>query len=620
MKPQKAQKKPAAAARNETTIAAASGKKTVADHGQQRMQHATSVPLFSNKKASLSYGEVVPFVEASNMAAYEPYDSTSSDGEQHSVGVGKQAKRLRHEGGEAGKSTRIAMSHEQPAVASWTSPPVPAEWLKLVSAPPAAIRGRRGLKNDDPAGAAKALNRDAGFFQNTLCHLERRRAALESSLYIADEDDLRWCLRHAIPVAIFSRVITQLDRLFSEFLMQQFRQTHATGEALPSIAHCGGCGCAIRADAPQVSCKGCGIFAHPSCALIPPNVVLPQRWKCDVCLTGVDNIAAVRCCVCEHGGGLFLRMRYVPPGCAPTAGPNRFGHVACAMMLPELEIDSSRVIHVSERYDRSRLQMCCIDCGKTGRPCVQCHSPRCFAAMHASCAAAAHRIVVRKCTTHKTPVDALDAYCPQHHSAIYDISSALNVSQTAETSAETYAVQRIADAVPSSPELEPSESARNDKDAIPSLQQCCDLVSPYWIAKRAERMKTSADLVMKINSGQVKVLVALMRPEIMKIEPKKVRLARFLCLTPEVQLFTAEMIEGVVPLYAKEHVRRQTRRSGNTDELYGTMVRVKDQIKHVGAICQNIKSRIELDHELIGLEMQKIDIELAEALRGSEIP
>jgi hypothetical protein len=251
--------------------------------------------------------------------------------------------------------------------------------------------------------------------------------------------------------------------------------------------------------------------------------------------------------------------------------------------------------------------------------------------MHASCAAAAHRIVYRiaaaTVSSSNEPVAAgsssgsashqLLVYCPQHHCAIYDISTALEAGQReASTSAEAYAVKRLAmSSVPTLHHSSGMASKRTRGQADLPSDIAVELVSSYWISIREQRMRSSADMVAKINAGQLDVLAALMRPEIMKVEPKKVLLARFLCLTPEIHLFTALMIEGVVPVgSSSDEGRRNTRRSGNTENLFGTMIRAQEQIQHVASLCQKITTRVEVQDELHQLDVKELDLQLAAAL------
>ena len=627
-------------------------KKSVADHGDAALKHhGQSKPFLSERKATISIDEVIPFVETDDAAAYIPYDSSSSISSSDASDSGKQRKKPKRARKEVASAKSAATdqdpSHVNPkmSISPWKEPPIPSVWNGLVPT----------FKASDVTPEQNSRDRSA-FFKSNMCRIERRRAAIESSRYIADEPDLRFCLEHRIPIALFSKIVTQLDRSFAEFLLQEFRQAQATSIAFKNsdtarekaagggdvsssrpttgiAAHyCGGCGTQCREDVPFVACKTCGVVAHAPCALLPQNEPLPQRWKCDVCRSA-DDVAAIRCAVCERGGGLFLRMRL------QNIGWTRYGHVACALLLPELRIDPvSRTIVAEQKFDRRRMQMCCIDCGKIGTPCVQCHHPRCFTAMHPSCAVAAHRQETRKCSHSalKSPTDislpadlsAHAVYCPQHFSAIYDIASAVGQDKgKAGTAAEQYALEHIKEALETSPELipqpEPVGVAKVKKIAPPTPSISVDAVAAtvcqYWKAKRETRMIESAALVAKINHGQADILEALFRPEIMKVGSNKVQLARFVCLTPEVQLFTAEMIEGVAPVKDYERVvpSRQTRRSGNTDGLFGTMVRVQDQIKHVGGICQNIKARVELDRQLTALDVRLLDAEMANALAAA---
>jgi len=129
-----------------------------------------------------------------------------------------------------------------------------------------------------------------------------------------------------------------------------------------------------------LTCQSCSICVHRSCYGVSQDVPL-SNWLCTRC---EQNAINAECCLCMLRGGALK----------PT-DTARWAHLVCAVSIPEVIIgDPRRKEPVEmEALPRSRRKLRCTLCQSLSSGttrghgvCVQCARPRCYTAMHVTCA------------------------------------------------------------------------------------------------------------------------------------------------------------------------------------------------------------------------------------------
>lgn len=164
------------------------------------------------------------------------------------------------------------------------------------------------------------------------------------------------------------------------------------------------CVCASVKASPEnkvLSCKACKINVHENCYGVHVAKEAMKDWHCACCTAKVTG----QCILCGQDGGAMLRTQ-----------DGRWGHVLCALWLPELgflKTTQPPVIEGLKRLDAGRWKLRCMLCNKKQGVCIQCASGRCAAAFHPSCAREAGFKMTIKELGDKQDL-AMLAFCPKH--------------------------------------------------------------------------------------------------------------------------------------------------------------------------------------------------------------
>ena len=144
---------------------------------------------------------------------------------------------------------------------------------------------------------------------------------------------------------------------------------------------CGNSKCTVRI---HEACFGCISRDH--------NGV----WYCPSCATGT----AISCSFCLLSGGALK----------PLDDGNRWGHLLCALVVPETTVADVPTLEPINGYDTiptTRLRLICTICRKKGGVCMECEEEGCHVTMHPQCGADAGSML-------GTNTNPLALFCEKH--------------------------------------------------------------------------------------------------------------------------------------------------------------------------------------------------------------
>ncbi|CAL8242148.1 unnamed protein product [Merluccius merluccius] len=156
-------------------------------------------------------------------------------------------------------------------------------------------------------------------------------------------------------------------------------------------------------------CDACNLAVHQECYGVP---YIPEgQWLCRHCLLAPGTPAA--CVLCPNTGGAVKRT-----------DDERWGHVACALWVPEVGFSNTTFIEPIDgvrHIPAARWKLTCHLCKRKGAgACIQCHRANCYAAFHVSCAQKAGLFMkmepVKEVTENGEPSFSVKkvAYCGAH--------------------------------------------------------------------------------------------------------------------------------------------------------------------------------------------------------------
>ncbi|CAL8329100.1 unnamed protein product, partial [Boreogadus saida] len=156
-------------------------------------------------------------------------------------------------------------------------------------------------------------------------------------------------------------------------------------------------------------CDACNLAVHQECYGVP---YIPEgQWLCRHCLLAPGTPAA--CVLCPNTGGAVKRT-----------DDERWGHVACALWVPEVGFSNTTFIEPIDgvrHIPAARWKLTCHLCKRKGAgACIQCHRANCYAAFHVSCAQKAGLFMkmepVKEVTESGEPAFSVKkvAYCGAH--------------------------------------------------------------------------------------------------------------------------------------------------------------------------------------------------------------
>lgn len=421
--------------------------------------------------------------------------------------------------------------------------------------------------------------------------------------YVLDSDDVNWCLSRAVPFQVFANIMTTLDRIYADFIVDQHMQHCIRSEGAEGLAevalpdkipstNCDVCGeLEYKGEeaARLVKCAVCGCHCHRTCWMIDPTTYIPSdgTWACNHCRVVRNQFAKTKCAICSVvGSGPFLPVEGRTP---------QWAHVVCALLLPEVQVTDKCTVKLG-RFDKRRSHLKCSLCGDSTGICVQCYHPRCHAGMHPACAAQRHLVEIRRradgqCHYH--------AFCPQHFAECAQFTIYDDLAD--EPEALRRDLSRESERVASTEVCEKLEQ--------PVCKKLAPDIAKYWRGKRAARRESSQAIVECINHKTEEMNARILRSEIINLGGGKVALSQFLCFIPELQARVSTLLEGAVPQISPkvEVPAKSARTGGNTVALLRKMEEIAASMTTLQELSRLTVEREIAKRAAINLELDEME-------------
>ncbi|XP_057692839.1 bromodomain-containing protein 1-like isoform X1 [Corythoichthys intestinalis] len=246
-------------------------------------------------------------------------------------------------------------------------------------------------------------------------YMERTEEELDEEVeYDMDEEDYAWL--ELLNEKRKSEGISQVSNNLFEFLMDRFeKESYAATQGLSEAqslvdedAVCCVCMDGDGADSNVILfCDACNIAVHQECYGVP---YIPEgQWLCRHCLQRPARPAD--CVFCPNRGGALKKT-----------DDGRWGHVACALWVPEVGFSDTVFIEPIDgvrNIPPARWKLTCYLCKEKGAgACIQCDRVNCYAAFHVSCAQKAGLFMKMEPIKEETPPGTFSvkktAYCCSH--------------------------------------------------------------------------------------------------------------------------------------------------------------------------------------------------------------
>ncbi|KAM7397324.1 hypothetical protein PAMP_020307 [Pampus punctatissimus] len=214
-------------------------------------------------------------------------------------------------------------------------------------------------------------------------YTERTAEDLDEEVeYDMDEEDYAWL--ELINEKRKSEGISQVSNNLFEFLMDRFeKESYSATQGQSDLqslvdedAVCCICMDGDGADSNVILfCDSCNIAVHQECYGVP---YIPEgQWLCRHCLQ--CPLRPAECVFCPNRGGALKKT-----------DDDRWGHVACALWVPEVGFSDTVFIEPIDgvrNIPPARWKLTCYLCKEKGvGACIQCDKINCYTAFHVSCA------------------------------------------------------------------------------------------------------------------------------------------------------------------------------------------------------------------------------------------
>ncbi|XP_058501159.1 bromodomain-containing protein 1-like isoform X2 [Solea solea] len=221
--------------------------------------------------------------------------------------------------------------------------------------------------------------RPAAYYKYT----ERTAEELDEEVeYDMDEEDYAWL--ELVNEKRKSEGISQVSHNLFEFLMDRFEKesflvTQGQSDLQPPVDEDAVCCICMDGDGADSNvilfCDSCNIAVHQECYGVP---YIPEgQWLCRHCLQCPSRPA--ECVFCPNQGGALKKT-----------DDDRWGHVACALWVPEVGFSDTVFIEPIDgvrNIPPARWKLTCYLCKEKGAgACIQCDKINCYTAFHVSCA------------------------------------------------------------------------------------------------------------------------------------------------------------------------------------------------------------------------------------------
>ncbi|XP_005938384.1 bromodomain-containing protein 1 isoform X2 [Haplochromis burtoni] len=214
-------------------------------------------------------------------------------------------------------------------------------------------------------------------------YTERTPEELDEEVeYDMDEEDYAWM--EIINEKRKSEGISQVSHNLFEFLMDRFEKesflaTQGQSDLQSLVDEDAVCCICMDGDGADSNvilfCDSCNIAVHQECYGVP---YIPEgQWLCRHCLQCPTRPA--ECVFCPNRGGALKKT-----------DDDRWGHVACALWVPEVGFSDTVFIEPIDgvrNIPPARWKLTCYLCKEKGvGACIQCDKINCYTAFHVSCA------------------------------------------------------------------------------------------------------------------------------------------------------------------------------------------------------------------------------------------
>ncbi|XP_008280391.1 bromodomain-containing protein 1-like isoform X2 [Stegastes partitus] len=221
--------------------------------------------------------------------------------------------------------------------------------------------------------------RPAAYYKYT----ERTAEELDEEVeYDMDEEDYAWL--ELVNEKRKSDGISQVSHNLFEFLMDRFEKesylaTQGQNDLQSLVDEDAVCCICMDGDGADSNvilfCDSCNIAVHQECYGVP---YIPEgQWLCRHCLQCPSRPA--ECVFCPNRGGALKKT-----------DDDRWGHVACALWVPEVGFSDTVFIEPIDgvrNIPPARWKLTCYLCKEKGAgACIQCDKINCYTAFHVSCA------------------------------------------------------------------------------------------------------------------------------------------------------------------------------------------------------------------------------------------
>lgn len=214
-------------------------------------------------------------------------------------------------------------------------------------------------------------------------YTERTEEELDEEVeYDMDEEDYAWL--DLINEKRKSEGVSQVSHNLFEFLMDRFEKesylaTQGQNDLQSMVDEDAVCCICMDGDGADSNvilfCDSCNIAVHQECYGVP---YIPEgQWLCRHCLQCPSRVA--ECVFCPNRGGALKKT-----------DDDRWGHVACALWVPEVGFSDTVFIEPIDgvrNIPPARWKLTCYLCKEKGAgACIQCDKINCYTAFHVSCA------------------------------------------------------------------------------------------------------------------------------------------------------------------------------------------------------------------------------------------
>ncbi|XP_015245745.1 PREDICTED: bromodomain-containing protein 1 [Cyprinodon variegatus] len=205
----------------------------------------------------------------------------------------------------------------------------------------------------------------------------------EETEYDMDEEDYAWL--DLVNEKRRSEGMSQVSHNVFEFLIDRFeKELHLerldqASEKQPPVDEDAVCSICMTGECHQSNtilfCGMCSVSVHQECYGVP--YVPDGPWYCRHCLQSPTQPAD--CILCPNKGGALKKT-----------DDERWGHVVCALWVPEVGFSNSTFIEPIDGVSQippARWKLTCYICKeKNVGACIQCHKANCYTAFHVTCA------------------------------------------------------------------------------------------------------------------------------------------------------------------------------------------------------------------------------------------